>query len=314
MTDPAQANAASSIERIAVVGGGGLMGHGIVLACVLGAPTAEVRLIARRQETLDHGLQLVRSGPFGLDAAVRKGRIDAATAEQAMRRVRATLDIAEGVRDAELVFETVPETVAQKHAVLREIEAAAPADAVIASNTSSIMIAELSGALERPGRMLGTHWFYPSNVMPLVEVACADRTEERAAGLVVDFLARIGKQPVVVRDAPGFFMTRFVNLFIAEAMRAVQEGLCGIREVDQMVKSGLGWPMGVFELLDKTASFDSWYHAQEYLHETLGERYAVPPIARKVFAAGFRGAPGLKPGSRGGWYDYFGIELQGGRK
>lgn len=314
MTDSARPGSGTSIERIAVVGGGGLMGHGIVLACLLGAPTARVSLIARRQETLDHGLHLLRSGPFGLEAAARKGRISADAVGQAMSRVHATLHIAEGVRDAQLIFETVPETVAQKHAVLREIEAAAPADAAIASNTSSIMIAELSGVLERPGRMLGTHWFYPSNVMPLVEVARADRTEDWAAEAVVDFLTRIGKQAVVVRDAPGFFMTRFVNLFIAEAMRAVQEGLCGIQDVDRMVKAGLGWPMGVFELLDKTASFDSWYHAQEYLHETLGERHAVPPIARKLFGAGFRGAPGLKPGSRGGWYDYFGIQPQGGKQ
>lgn len=314
MIDNTRPRAASTVERIAVVGGGGLMGHGIVLACLLGAPSAQVTLIARRQETLEHGLQLLRTGPFGLDAAVRKGRLSADVAGQAMARVRTTLDIAEGVHDSQLVFETVPEVVAQKHAVLRAIEAAAPTGAAIATNTSSIMIAELSGALENPGRMLGTHWFYPSNVMPLVEVARADRTESWAADLVVGFLTAIGKLPVVVRDSPGFFMTRFVNLFIAEAMQAVQEGLCGIAEVDQMVKKGLGWPMGVFELLDKTASFDSWYHAQEYLHETLGERFAIPPIARKLFAAGYRGAPNLKPGSRGGWYDYFGIEQQGERK
>lgn len=288
------------LRHIAVVGGGGLMGHGIVLACLLGERTAQVALVARRAETLAHGMELLRTGPFGLDAAVRKGRLSAADAAAALARVHPTLDIAQGVRAAELVFETVPEVVAQKHEVLKAIEAAAPADAVIATNTSSIMIAELSGVLERPGRMLGTHWFYPSNVMPLVEVARADRTEEWAADRVVSFLARIGKLPVVVRDSPGFFMTRFINLFIAEAMQAVQEGLCSIADVDQMVKKGLGWPMGVFELLDKTASFDSWYHAQEYLHETLGERFAIPPIARKVFRAGYRGAPGLKPGSRGG--------------
>ncbi|MCL4183319.1 MAG: 3-hydroxyacyl-CoA dehydrogenase family protein [Burkholderiaceae bacterium] len=313
MTDSAQPVAAP-IERIAVVGGGGLMGHGIVLACLLGSPASQVRLVARRQETLAHGMDLLRTGPFGMEAAVRKGRLAAEAMEQALARVRPTLDLAEGVRDAQLVFETVPEVVSQKHAVLREIEAAAPTDAIIATNTSSIMIAELSGVLANPGRMLGTHWFYPSNVMPLVEVACADRTEQRVAEAVVRYLASIGKQPVVVRDSPGFFTTRFVNLFIAEAMHAVQEGLCGIRDVDQMVKTGLGWPMGVFELLDKTASFDSWYHAQEYLHETLGERYAIPPIARKVFASGYRGAPNLKPGSRGGWYDYFGVEPQGGKK
>lgn len=309
----ADTHTAAPLSRIAVVGGGGLMGHGMVIACLLGERTAQVTLVARRQETLAHGMDLVRTGPFGLDAAVRKGRLSADDAAAALSRLHATLDLAEGVRGSELVFETVPEVVAQKRDVLQAIEAAAP-DAAIATNTSSIMIAELSGVLADPGRLIGTHWFYPANVMPLVEVARADRTHDWAADRVVAFLARIGKLPVVVRDSPGFFMTRFVNLFIAEAMQAVQEGLCGIAEVDQMVKKGLGWPMGVFELLDKTASFDSWYHAQEYLHETLGERFAIPPIARKVFAAGYRGAPGLKPGSRGGWYDYYGIAPQGDRK
>lgn len=302
------------LERIAVVGGGGLMGHGIVLACLLGSTRARVQLIARRQETLEHGLQLLRSGPFGLEGAVRKGKLSAEDMEQMLARVQPTLSVAAGVADAQLIFETIPEEVAKKHAALREIEAAAPTDAIIASNTSSIMIAELSGVLERPARMLGTHWFYPSNIMPLIEVARADQTADWAVETTVSFLQSIRKKPVVVGDSPGFFMTRFINLYIAEAMQVVEQGICGIREVDEMVKSGLGWPMGVFELLDKTASFDSWYHAQEYLHETLGERYAIPPIARKVFAAGFRGASNLKPGSRGGWYDYFKIEPQGEKK
>ncbi len=307
MSEPGKETLAA-VERVAVVGGAGSMGHGIVIACLLGSPAAEVRLVARRQESLDHGLALVRSGPFGLEGAVRKGRLDAAGMERALSRLRPTLDIAEGVRGAQVVFESVPEVVDRKIEVLREIEAAALPDAVIASNTSSIMIGELGRALVNVGRLVGTHWFYPSNVMPLVEVARADQSAHWAVDLIVDYLGAIGKKPVVVRDSPGFFMTRFVNLFAAEAMRAVQEGICSIRDVDEMVKAGLGWPMGVFELLDKTASFDAWYHAQEYLHETLGERYAIPPVARKVFTSGYRGAPTLKPGSRGGWYDYYGID------
>ena len=298
----------SDITRVAVVGGGGSMGHGIVIACLLGSPDAEVTLVARRQETLDHGLELVRTGPFGLEGAVRKGRIDARTMEDALARLRPTLDIAQGVRDAQLVFESVPEVVDQKLDVLRAIEAAAPADAIVATGTSSIMIAELGRALTRDERLVGTHWFYPSNVMPLVEVGRTDRAAPWAVERTVGYLTRIGKKPIVVRDVPGFFMTRFVNTFLSEAMRAVQEGICSIEDVDVMCRTGLGWPMGVFELLDKTASFDAYYHAQEYLHETLGERYAVPPIARKVFKAGYRGVAELKPGSKGGWYDYFGVD------
>ncbi len=293
------------IRRIAVIGGGGLMGHGIVLACAAADPEVEVALVSHRQASLDHGMALVRSGPFGLERQVKKGKISETAMREALARIRPTSDLAGAVAEADLVFETVPEVLDAKHRVLREIEAAARADTLIASNTSSIMIGELGGALAHAQRLIGTHWFYPSNVMPLVEVARSEQTADDAVAAVVGYLKRIGKKPVVVRDAPGFFTTRFINLFIAEAIRSVEAGICGIEDVDEMVKTGLGWPMGVFELLDKTASFDSWYHAQEYLHETLGERWAIPPIARRVFNAGYRGAASLKPGSRGGWYDYF---------
>jgi 3-hydroxybutyryl-CoA dehydrogenase len=173
------------------------------------------------------------------------------------------------------------------------------------------MIAELAGALDDPGRLVGTHWFYPANVMPLVEVARSGLSREEVVDQVLGFLRVIGKRPVLVGDAPGFFMTRFINTFIAEAIRLVELGVAGPAEVDEMVKTGLGWPMGVFELLDDTASFDSWYHAQEYLFETCGERYAIPPLARRVFLSGHRGAPALKPGSRGGWYEYLGVTRPG---
>jgi 3-hydroxybutyryl-CoA dehydrogenase len=296
----------TGIERVAVVGGGGLMGHGLVLACVTADPEVEVMLVSHRKESLDHGMTLIRSGPYGLEGLVRKGRMTPEVRETALARIRPTLDLGAAVASSQLVFESVPEVVDAKHHVLRQIEAAADPQAIIATNTSSITLAELGSVLARPERLIGAHWFYPPNVMPLVEVVRSDTTSEAVVSATAAFLTRIRKKPVLVRDAPGFFTTRFINLFIAEAMRSVEAGICGIAEVDEMVKTGLGWPMGVFELLDKTASFDSWYHAQEYLHQKLGERWAVPPIARRVFDAGYRGAPELKPGSLGGWYDYFG--------
>jgi len=164
--------------------------------------------------------------------------------------------------------------------VLRDIDTAARPDAIIASGTSAIMIAELAGAIGNPQRLIGTHWFAPSNIMPLVEVVRSEQTAPAVVEATLGYLRKIRKKPVVVRDSPGFFTTRFINLFLAEAIRVVDEGICGIEDVDEMVKTGLGWPMGVFELLDKTATFDSFYHVQEYLQDTLGERWAVPPLAR----------------------------------
>jgi len=172
------------------------------------------------------------------------------------------------------------------------------------------MIGELAGAIRHAERLIGTHWFCPSNVMPLVEVVRSERTAPSVVEATLAYLRKIRKKPIVVRDSPGFFTTRFINLFLAEAMRVVDEGICGIEDVDEMVKTGLGWPMGVFELLDKTATFDSFYHVQEYLQQTLGERWAVPPLARRVMSSGYRGVATLKPGSRGGWYDYYKKEMK----
>lgn len=296
-----------AFSRIAILGGGGLMGHGIALACLQGS-AADVTLISRRQETVDHGLDLIRTGPFGLTRAVERGKLSEEDAQAIGGRVRGTTDYADGLKDADLVFETIPEVVKTKQEALSQAEGLVGDRTIFASNTSSIMISELAAEMKDPGRLVGTHWFYPANVMPLIEVGRSELTDADALDKVVAYLTAIGKKAVVVKDSPGFFMTRFVNNFLAEAIRLVELGIAGPAEVDEMVKTGLGWPMGVFELLDDTASFDSFYHAQEYLFETCGERYAVPPLARKVFLAGYRGTPKLKPGSRGGWYDFLGAE------
>jgi len=298
---------ADSFRNVAVLGGGGLMGHGIALACLQGSD-AEVTIISRRQESVDHGLELIHNGPFGIQKAVRRGKLTEEQSEEIRGRLRGTTDYAKGLAGVDLVFETIPEVVADKQEALRIAESHVADDTVFATNTSSIMIAELSVRMNVPGRLIGTHWFYPSNVMPLVEVGRSELNSEDSLHRVVSYLSDIGKKPVVVKDSPGFFMTRFINNFIAEAIRLVELGIAGPAEVDEMVKTGLGWPMGVFELLDDAAAFDAFYHAQDYLNETCGERYAIPPLARKVFLAGYLGASKLKPGSRGGWYDFLGVE------
>ena len=296
----------ATFGNVAILGGGGLMGHGIALACLQGSD-ATVTIISRRQESVDHGLSLIENGPFGLAKGIERGKLTKDAAEAILGRLSGTTDYAEGLGSADLVFETIPENVSTKHEALVAAETYAP-DAVFATNTSSIMISELSAPLKTPGRLVGTHWFYPSNVMPLVEVARSELTDEDNLNNVVGYLKAIGKKPIVVGDAPGFFMTRFINNYIAEAIRLVELGIAGPAEVDEMCKTGLGWPMGVFELLDDAAAFDSYYQAQTYLHETCGERYAIPPLARKVFLAGYKGNPKLKPGSRGGFYDFLGVE------
>jgi 3-hydroxybutyryl-CoA dehydrogenase len=293
------------VSRVAIIGGGGLMGHGIALACLLRSPV-HVVIICRHEETVRHGIELICDGPYGLSKAVERGKVTTEQAAEMLSRITGTTETVAGLQGADLVIETIPEVLATKQEVLREAEKHAP-HAILATNTSSILISALAARLVDPGRLVGTHWFYPANIMPLVEVARSALTAPPALEKVLAYLIAIGKKPIVVNDSPGFFMTRFVNSFIAEAIRLVELGIAGPAQIDEMVKTGLGWPMGVFELLDDTASFDSFYHAQEYLFETCGERYEVPELARKVFTAGYRGAPALKPGSRGGWYDFLDV-------
>ncbi|MCA1736924.1 MAG: 3-hydroxyacyl-CoA dehydrogenase [Actinobacteria bacterium] len=291
-------------HKVAILGGGGVMGQGMALACLQGSD-AEVSIISRREETVERGLLLITEGPFGLARGVDKGRLTEKQAADARSRLKGTTSYEEGLAGADLIFETVPELVEVKQEVLREAERHS-AGAWLATNTSSILIAELAALLEDPSRLVGAHWFYPANVLPLVEVARSSLVDDGAIEDVVGYLRRIGKRPVVVKDSPGFFMTRFINTFLAEAIRLVELGVAGPAEIDEMVKAGLGWPIGVFELLD-ASSFEAFYHAQQYLHQTLGERYKVPALARQVFSAGYLGDPKLKPGSRGGWYEFLGV-------
>lgn len=292
-----------TFTNIVILGGGGLMGHGIALACLQGSD-ARVTLVSRNPETVERGRDLVANGPFGLARAVERGKLARDAADAMLARLGGTIAYGEALADADLVFESIPENLALKHEALREVEAAAAPDIVIATNTSAIQIAELAGILRHPARLIGTHWFYPSNVMPLVEVARGAETDPAVAERVTGYLTAIGKKPVTVNDGPGFFMTRFINTYLAEAVRLVEEGIAGPAEVDEMVKTGLGWPMGVFELLDDAAAFDAFHHAQTYLASRLGERYAVPTLAAQAHAAGFLGNPDLKPGSKGGLADY----------
>ncbi|MDA8194477.1 MAG: 3-hydroxyacyl-CoA dehydrogenase family protein [Thermaerobacter sp.] len=240
--------------KVAVIGGAGLMGHGIVLQALLGGAT-EVAMMARHRSSLEHGLELVAGGPFGLRSARSSQTMTEAEITTLLHRIVITTDYAEAVAGAEVIVESVPEEIAVKQAVFAEIEKHCPADALIASNTSSIMIGELAARAASPHRFIGTHWFYPAQVMKLVEVAAGERTSAATLKRTLGLLAAWGKVAVVVADRPGFFMTRFINLFVEEAIRLVQDGVTTARDIDTMTKLGLGWPLGLFELIDSTGSF-----------------------------------------------------------
>lgn len=289
-------------ETVAILGGNGVMGQSIALA--LAQRGIQVRLWGRSPERLTHAIKNMWSGPFGWEDAITKKKVSYSTAVTQRSLVTWATDLAEIVEGVDLVIESVSESPALKREIFARVEPLIANETIIASNTSSIMVAEMAGALRYAERLLAVHWFYPANIMRLVEVVPSRITNPEVLEIVIERLNRWGKSPQVVKDSPGFFMTRFINTFVREAWQLVDEGIATAEQVDLMLKEGLGWPMGVFELQDRTGSFEAWYQVQSYLGETLGDRYNMPALARACYMAGYRGNPAIKPESRGNDRDF----------
>jgi 3-hydroxybutyryl-CoA dehydrogenase len=223
-----------------------------------------------------------------------RGHADAALlAENSVGRVEAVEtadDVAGTVAGAELVFEAVPEDTGLKEEILTACSAA-PQDAVIVSNTSSLPIDTLSEFVGRPGRFCGMHWFNPPEWTPGVEVIPAAATAPEIVGRLVEFLRSIGKRPAVVGDGPGFVANRIQNALFLEAVRCVEEGLASPQEVDEVVRSCFGFRLpffGPFQISDM-AGLDVYENVLDVLKEGLGDRFEAPDSLRKLVEEGRTG-------------------------
>jgi len=215
--------------------------------------------------------------------------------------VEAADDAPAAVRDAGLVFEAVFEELGLKHEILGVCSNAAPQDAVIVSNSSSLPMDELAGAVEHPQRFLGMHWFNPPEWTPGVEVIPAAATDPEVVERVMRFLKDVGKRPAIVGDGPGFVANRIQNALFLEALRCVEEGLASPQEVDEVVRSCFGFRLpffGPFQIADM-AGLDVYVSVLETLKEGLGERFEVPNVLRDLVE---QGRTGTKSGA--GFLEY----------
>jgi 3-hydroxybutyryl-CoA dehydrogenase len=224
-----------------------------------------------------------------------RGHADAGLlAENSVGRVEAVVtadDVAGTVADADLVFEAVPEDIGLKEEILNSCSAAAPQDAVIVSNTSSLPINDLSEFVGRPGRFCGMHWFNPPEWTPGVEVIPSAATAPEIVGRLVEFLRSIGKRSAVVGDGPGFVANRIQNALFLEAVRCVEEGLASPQEVDEVVRSCFGFRLpffGPFQISDM-AGLDVYEDVLDVLKEGLGDRFEAPDSLRKLVEEGRTG-------------------------
>jgi 3-hydroxybutyryl-CoA dehydrogenase len=273
-----------SIERV-FVAGAGLMGHGI--AQVHAAIGKAVTIYEPELTQAEAGLARIAGN---LERAVAKGRLASEAREATIARLSATADLA-AASDADLVVEAVFEDVGVKTALWASLDVVAPVHAIFATNTSSISIDRLAAAVgeARRSRFVGMHFFSPVPVMPLVELirgtATTDETETAVRALAAD----LGKQVIMSADRPGFIVNRILMPFLAEAMRAYEEGLGTAEDIDTGARVGLNHPMGPLALAD-FIGLDVCLGIMRVLHEGLGdERFAPPPVLDELVAAGHLG-------------------------
>ena len=273
-------------QRKVLVCGAGLMGHGI--AQVMAAAGHGVALYEPDISRAEAGLARIAGN---LERAVSKGKLGAGEREAQLSRISVAASLADAAPHAELVIEAVFEDETVKKDLLREVAAAAPTGAVLASNTSSISITRLAEALPaaRRANFVGMHFFSPVPVMPLIELIRGDQTDDASEAYVREVAQELDKQVIVSRDRPGFIVNRILMPFLGEAMRAYEEGLGTAEDIDAGARVGLNHPMGPLELAD-FIGLDVCLHIMDVLHEGFDAPHLAPPaVLRELVAAGHLG-------------------------
>ena len=281
-----------AIERVGIVGFG-QMGSGIAQVCAM----AGFDVLAREidQKFIEKGFTRIDGSMARL---VRSGKVSEDDAKKARGRIRGTTALAD-FRDRDLVIEAVIEVMDAKKEVFEQLDRVCPAATIFASNTSSLTIIEIAAATKRPDRFAGLHFFNPPVVMQLVEVVKAITTSDATIETLRAFVTRLGHTPVVCQDTPGFIVNRLMIPIMLEAVRALEQGVATVEDIDKAVKLGLRHPMGPFELIDYTGLDINLHVANTFFDEFRDPAWAPPPLLKRMVLAGHLG---VKTGK--GFYEY----------
>ena len=286
----------SDIQTVGVVGCG-LMGSGIAQVSAQAGYRTLVREIDR--DALDSGLASIEKN---LERAVAKEKIDEATRDEVLERIEGTLALSD-LGECDIVIEAVVEDLDVKEDVFRQLDEACGPQTIFATNTSSLTVTEMAAATDRPDRFVGLHFFNPVPVMKLVEVVRQGATSDEAFEAAYAFAESLGKEPVACRDNSGFIVNRLLVPYMMDAIRAYEEGIGSIEDIDKAMKLGTGYPMGPFTLGD-FVGLDTLAKIGDIMFDEYREkRFAAPPLLRRMVTAGHYGR---KSGQ--GFYDYSGEE------
>jgi 3-hydroxybutyryl-CoA dehydrogenase len=281
-----------AIQKVGVVGCG-LMGSGIAQTCAAAGFPTVVREVS--QELIDKGFKGIEKN---LARLAEKGTITAAAQEEIRGRLKGTTKL-DDLKDCDLVIEAIIEQLPAKRELFSALDGLCPAATIFASNTSSLTITEIATATKRPQRFVGLHFFNPVPVMKLVEVVRTIATDPGVYEEAVAFGAKLGKTPVRAHDSTGFIVNRLLVPYLLDAIRALEEGVGSIVDIDNSMKLGCGYPMGPFTLLDFVGLDTTYYISQIMFDEFKERRFASPPLLKRMVLAGWNGR---KAGR--GFYDY----------
>jgi 3-hydroxybutyryl-CoA dehydrogenase len=256
------------------------MGHGI--AQVAAAAGYVVIMRDPSPDALARGLQAIKRN---LAKAIQLKKISAEDQDQVLQRITCAASLDE-ISRVDLVIEAAPENLELKQALLRETEALIGHDCIFATNTSSLSIGEIAAASSRPDKVAGMHFFNPVHIMRLVEIVVGQQTSDETTATLREVAARMKKEPIIVRDVPGFASSRLGVTLGLEAMRMVEQGVASARDIDTAMELGYNHPMGPLRLTD-LVGLDVRLHIAEYLHGKLGsETFRPPEILRRMVSEG----------------------------
>src|SRR5580692_2006894 len=281
-----------AIEKVGVVGCG-LMGSGIAQVSAQAGFQTVVREV--NAELVEKGLKGIEKN---LARLVEKGTFTEAAKTEVRGRLKGTTSLDE-MKDCDVIVEAIIEQLPVKRELFSTLDALCPAHTIFASNTSSLTITEIAAATKRPERFVGLHFFNPVPLMKLVEVVRTIATEPAVYEEMVAFAAKLGKTPVRTSDKTGFIVNRLLVPYLLDAIRALEEGVGSVVDIDNSMKLGCGYPMGPFTLLDFVGLDTTYYISQIMFDEFKEKRFAAPPLLKRMVLAGWNG----KKSGRG-FYDY----------
>ena len=267
------------IRQVGVLGCG-LMGAGIAEVAARAGFETVVREVS--EEVVEKGLEKLRGS---LDKAVERGKLDAGERDKAWGRLHGVVDLG-ALADCDLVVEAIVENLDEKRRTFAALDAVVKEGALFASNTSSLTITQIAMATRRPDRFVGLHFFNPVPAMKLVEVVRTLLTSQEAYDAAIEVVRAFGKEPVTARDNSGFLVNRLLVPYLLDAVRAYEEGVGSIEDIDKAMQLGCGYPMGPFTLLDFVGLDTTYYIANIMFDEYREKRFAPPPLLKQMVLAG----------------------------